>query len=321
MLLPSAGARECSQSDHILDLLTMPIVYASTQSEITDGERRSSVFAGDFFVYGPRPTTMALCDYARDAIEQMLGVEPSWAQQRMTETEFSILFKVALRNFSRRQAVMNLVTSIVSDLGCDPSETYMSYPELTAMTGQGFLAQGIGGPRHPHRDTWYAASPSQLHWWISLYDPDATSSVAFHPHYWDWPVINSSVDFDYQQWQDAELTHAGPETGFGQPRPLETVVLSPDIRIASPAGGLIMFSSAQLHSVVPNDSLRTYFATHFQTVNEADLLRGAGALNLDAEPRGSSLSSLVRCDDLSPISPDIIERAGRRSARPTSPPE
>jgi hypothetical protein len=302
----------------LFERLTVPIVYASNQSEPSDAERRSSVFDGDFFVYGPRPTTMALRDFARDSIEQMLGAEPSWAQQRMTETEFSVLFKVALRNFSRRQAVMSLMASIVSDFGCDPSTTYMSCPELTAITGQGFLAQGIGGPRHPHRDTWYAASPSQLHWWISLYDHDGTSSVAFHPRYWDWPVANSSVDFDYQKWQDGEFTpEAGPGTGLSHPRPLEAVVLSPEIRIASPAGGLIIFSSAQLYSIVPNDSLHTYFATHFQTVNERDLLEGAGALNLDAEPHGSSLSSFLRCDDLSPISPEIIERAALQGARPS----
>jgi hypothetical protein len=297
----------------------MPIVYASSENDIPDGERRTSIFGGDFFVYGPRRSTLALCEYAREVTEQMLGFEPSWAQQRMTETEFLVLFKGALRNFSRRQAVVDLVASVVSDLGCDPSQTYMSYPELTAITGQGFLAQGIGGPRHPHRDTWYAAPPSQLNWWISLYDADASSSVAFHPRYWDWPVANSSIDFDFEQWEDADATCDTGTATLGQPRPLETVVLDPEIRIASPAGGLIMFSSAQLYSIVPNDSLNTYFATHFQTVNEADLIEGSGALNLDAEARGTSLSRFVRCDDFSPISAELIEGAAR-GTRPDPPP-
>jgi hypothetical protein len=237
----------------------------------------------------------------------------------MTETEFSILFKGAVRNFGRRELVMNLIRSIVADLGCDPGTTYLSYPSLTAMTGSGFLALGIGEARHPHRDTWYAASPSQLHWWISLYDLDATSSLAFHPQYWDWPVANSSIDFDYREWQKAERgNEIGPGT-LNQPRPLESVTLSPEIRIASPAGGLIMFSSAQLYSIVPNDSLKTYFAIHFQTVNEADLVDGAGAPNLDAQPRGTSLASFVRCDDFSPMPAHVVEHETRRSARTTPP--
>lgn len=264
----------------------MPIIYASKDTEISDDERRLSVFNGDFFVYHPRPTTLSLRDHARDVIEQMLGAEPSWAQQRMSETEFSVLFKVALRNFGRGQVVMELVSSLVSDLGCDPSVTYISRPELSAITGQGFLPHGLNGRRHPHRDTWFAASPSQLNWWISLYELDATSAVAFHPLYWDWPVLNSSVDFEYQQWQETEP--GSSDLGIsrlGDPRPLETVTLSPELRIAAPVGAVVVFSSAQLHSIVPNDSLQTSFAVHFQTVNEIDLLAGVGAINLDAEPR------------------------------------
>jgi len=296
----------------------MPIVYASAEPEISDHERRLAIFGGDFFVYGARETTLSLCDRARDVIEQMLGADPSLAQQRMSATEFSILFKGAVRNFSRRKTVINLVGAIVSDLGCDLARTFMTYPKLSAITGQGFLDEEVAGPRHPHRDTWYAASPSQLHWWVSLYDHDAVSSVAFHPRYWDWPVVNSSVEFDYDQWHEDKLTGTFPnQSPLAQPRPLETVVLSPEIRIASPAGGLMMFSAAQLRSIVPNDSLRTFFAVNFTTVNEADLLQGTGALNLDAQPRGSSLSNFVRCSDLSPMPPSVIERAVAQSARPT----
>jgi hypothetical protein len=300
----------------------MPIVYATPESDFTDDERRSSVFTGDFFVYSPRPTTLALCDYAREILEQMLGFEPWWAQQRMSEHEFLTLFRVALRNFSRREAAMKLVSSLLLDLGCEGNQTYLSSPELTAITGQGFLAHGIGGPRHPHRDTWFAASTSQLHWWISLYDDDATSSIAFHPRYWDWPIENSSVDFDYELWQSAQLTgEVRPEATVGQPRPLETVALDPEIRIATPPGGLIMFSSAQLYSILPNDSLKTHFAIHFQTVNETDLIKGIGAANIDAEARGTSLASFVKCDDLSPIWPELIQNARRRRPQPSPRPD
>src|SRR5579871_2940340 len=105
----------------------MPIIYASTKQQISERERRSSLFDGDFFVYGPKPSTRALSDYAASTIEQMLGAEPPSAQQRMSESEFSILFNVALRNFRHRESVMALVQSLVSDFGCDPTVTYFSY--------------------------------------------------------------------------------------------------------------------------------------------------------------------------------------------------
>ncbi|MGH9006690.1 MAG: hypothetical protein ACRDV6_03085 [Acidimicrobiales bacterium] len=295
----------------------MPVIYASTDVDSSDAERRAAIFEGDFFVYGPRPNTAALCDFSRDTIEQMLGFQPFWAQQRMSETEFATLFSGALRNFNRRRTALDLAAAVVRDLGCDPHTTYLSPPSLMAMAGQGFLAQGFGGLRHPHRDTWYAASPSQVHWWMSLYDVDELSSLAFHPRYWDLPVVNSSGDYIYGA--DQELEGAATPPALGAPRPLETIVLSPEIRIASAVGGLVMFSSAQLHSVVPNDTLKTYFAVHFQTVSEADLRRGVGAINLDGEARGSGLSSFLRCDDLSPFPDQLLGGQSERAREVNGP--
>jgi len=288
----------------------MPVIYASSHPEMTDHERRTSAFEGDFFVYPPRPTTVALCAYARSLLEQMLGTDPAWAQQRMSEQEFALLFKVAVNHYTRRPLVMEHVRSLLADMGCELASTFMSCPDLVAITGEGFLAHGLGSPQHPHRATWFASSPSELHWWIPLYDTATTASLAFHPRYWDWPVANNSVEFDYDLWKGSDRTGSeGVLARLAEPRPLETVTLDPVIRIASPAGGLVVFSAAQFYSIVPNDSSTTHFATYFETVTESDLLGGIGARNLDAAPRGTTLTNFVRCDDFSPIPADLVARA------------
>jgi hypothetical protein len=297
----------------------MAIVYTSVDSKMSDHDRRSELFDGNFFVYDPRPTTSALCDFSRDTIEQMLGVEPFWAQQRMSGAEFKTLFEGAIRNLSRRRVVMQLIAMAVTELGCDPHTTYASSPALVAITGQSFLASGISGPRHPHRDTWYAASTSQIHWWTSLYREDETASLAFHPSYWDRPVANNSRDFNYASRRLPHLAvENAPEVDLSEPRPLEEIDLNPEIRIVSPVGGVFMFSSAQLYSIVPNESVRTRFAVHFETVSEADIVHGAGAFNLDARPRGSVLSSFVRCDDFSPLPERLLEYETRRGRPDTA---
>ena len=260
----------------------MSTVNVSHDVEVEDHERRNAIFDGDFFVYLPRPSMLWLCSAARDAIEKMLGAEPTWAQQRMSEAEFSVLFRGAVRDFARRRFHLVLAAAAVTELGCDPATTYVSPPELAAFTGQDFLREGVGMPRHPHRDTWYAASPSQLHWWVSLYQPDDSSTLAFHPTYWEWPITNSSAEFDFDTWRNSNEMDDAQPTAPGEPRALEAVDLAPEIRIAAPAGSLVMFSSAQLYSIVPNDSLRTYFAAHFHTINAEDLRGGAGAANVDA---------------------------------------
>ncbi|SRR5579875_13127 len=303
----------------------MPIIYPPSDSDFGDRVRRLSLFEGDFFVYRPRPASHGLCELARSSLEQMLGSEPPFAQQRMSEPEFAVLFRGAARNFHLRGAATRLASALAVDLGCDSHSTFLSEPSLTAITGSGFLAHGTGSPQHPHRDTWYAASVSQVTWWLPLYDL-GTSSIAFHPQYWDIPVVNSSRDFDYDEWsrqcKDLEASLAGPPFFhlLKEPRPLDTLVLTPDIRIASPTDGIALSSCAHLYSVVPNDSAETYFGTVFHTVNENDLLLGAGAMNLDAEPRGTMLATFVRCDDFSPIPQELVDRELQRRSEAVIPP-
>jgi hypothetical protein len=283
-------------------------VHSLTDAEVPDRERRLSLFSGDVFVYSPRPSTLAFCSASRNVIEQMLGPDPIWAQQRMSETEFAVLFKAAARSFGH--IVTDLASTIVTDFGCDPAATFIGSPSLAATTGRGFIAHGLGVPQHPHRDTWYAASPCQLNWWVPLYDLDASSTFAFHPLYWDMPILNSSSDFDYEEWYDANRTGQSlvMTEPFAQPRPLDPIDLTPEIRISCPAGGVILSSVAQLYSTVPNETLKTHFSVHFQTVSEADLETGTGASNLDAEAQGTSLSSFVRCSDLSSIPEELVLR-------------
>lgn len=286
----------------------MTVIYSLVNAEVSDLDRRLSLFSGDVFVYGPRSSTRDFCTAAHRVVEQMLGLDPTWAQCRMSETEFTIMFRAAARRV--KQVLPEFASKVVTDLGCDPDTTYMRPASLAVTTGSGFMTHGLGMPHHPHRDTWYAASPCELNWWIPLYDLDASSSFAFHPLYFDLPVQNSSSGFNYEDWAVSRRLGGGlglVET-LTQPRPLDPIDLTPEIRIGCPAGGVILSSVAQLYSIVPNETLRTHFNVHFQTVSESDLETGAGAANLDAEPQGTSLSGFVRCSDLSPIPLELVRR-------------
>lgn len=295
----------------------MTTVHALVDEEVPDPDRRRSVFAGDLFVYGPRQSSLALCRAASGVVEQMLGPDPSRAQRRLTEAEFTVLYRAVVRGV--RHVLPSYVEAVVADLGCDPGTTYVGPPTMAVTTGSGFLPHGLGTPQHPHRDTWYAASPAQVNWRVPLYDLDAGSSVALHPRYFELPVDNSSAAFDYDEW--CEARRAGRTYGAAhpltQPRAVEPVELEPDIRISCPAGGVIVSSAAHLRSTVPNESLNSYFNVHFQTVAEADLVQGVGAANLDAAPHGTSLARFVRASDGSPIPEQLVRRdLARRGRRP-----
>jgi hypothetical protein len=302
---PGSSAPLLHRREDGLDIVT--IVYALTNAEVLDRDRRQSLFAGDLFVYGSRPSTRAFCAASRHIIEQMLGPEPAWAQQRMSETEFVGLFTAAALSLSH--IVAELASAIVTDFGCDPATTFVGAPSLVATTGRGFLAHGLGLPQHPHRDTWFAASPRQVNWWIPLYDLSSSVSFAFHTLHWETPVRNSSGDFNFEDWYEtARMGHgAGGGNPLAQPRPLDPIDLTHVIRICCPDGGVILSSVAQLYSTVPNDTLRTHFSVHFQTASEDDLETGEGASDLDADTPGTSLANFVRCSDLSPIPRELVD--------------
>jgi hypothetical protein len=285
---------------------TVPIVLSLIDAEIPDVDRRVSLFSGNVFVYSPRPTTRALCASAHSILERVFGPQPVQAQQRLSEATFSSLFVEAASQLA--DIVPELASAVVVDFDCDPESTFVGGATLSASTGLGFLAHGLGIPRHPHRDTWYAAAACQLNWWIPLFDLDSSASFAFHPSYWDMPVHNNSGEFRYDDWVDSmrQITAMPTEERLSHPRPLEPIDLHPEIRICCPAGGVIISSVAQLYSAVPNETSKTHFSVHFQSVSERDLEAGRGAANLDANPHGTSLSSFVRCSDLAPIPRELV---------------
>jgi hypothetical protein len=302
----------------------MSVINVPTDSDISDFERRRYLFAGNLFLYGPRTASVAVRDAAGRMLEHWLGDEPHLTQQRVSEPEFAALFAAAARSFAQRTDVFEGICALISDLGCDARTTFVGRRSLIANTGQGFLPYGLGAPRHPHRDTWWGASPCQVSWWIPLHDLATSASLAFHPRYWDAPIANNSAGFDLEAVRHKPPDEVEPSVDefLTQPRALEEIVLSPDIRIACSAGSVILSSVAQLHSMVPNPSLGTRFFVHFQTVDRADLISGAGASNLDAEAAGTLLRDFERCDDSSPIPSELVEdelewrRRGRRVQGP-----
>lgn len=295
----------------------MPIILSLSDEEVSDGSRRLSLFSGDVFVYSPRRSTSALCHPAQGILERLLGPDAITAQQRMAEQEFASQFARAARELS--DVADELVSAVVADFQCDPETTYIGATTLCASTGLGFLAHGLGIPQHPHRDTWYAAAPCQLNWWIPLFDLESSMAFAFYPRYWDTPVTNNSAEFRYDEWEEDWQWEARSraEERLSHPRPLEPIELRPEIRICCPAGGVIISSVAQLYSTVPNETSKTHFSVHFQTVSSRDLESDTGASNVDAHPAGTPLASFVRCSDLSPMPEQLLALSGQRWAMPT----
>jgi len=181
---------------------------------------------------------------------------------------------------------------------------------MRSSTSDNYLTTGIAYAWHPHRDTWYSAPPNQINWWIPIYDFQSDNAMAFHPQYWNQKVQNDSKGYNYYEanksYRGAVLTQYVKSDPRPLPKPTEPIALDPQIRLICPAGGLILFSGAQLHSSVPNTSGKTRFSIDFRVVNVDDVAAKRGAPVVDEECTGTTLRDFLRVTDLSRIPDDIV---------------
>jgi hypothetical protein len=278
-------------------------------SNAPDDVRRDRLYRGDIFLESPKKSATALCDFARQMLQQAFGsIDPRDAQYEMSVEQYVAIVAPLKPQFIHHPESKRLIRAILDEMGLDPEETYQDVPRLRMVTSDGYLTSGVGYAHHPHRDTWYSAPPSQINWWLPIYPVEAENSMAFHPGYWNRPIRNSSRRFNYYRW-NAEGRATAAKHVFSdtrdQPKPEEPLELEPSVRFVTEPGGAILFAGAQLHSTVPNTSGRTRYSIDFRTVNLSDVKGKRGAPNLDCECTGTSLRDFRRSSDLQPVAEEV----------------
>ncbi|RDI74850.1 hypothetical protein Gocc_1739 [Gaiella occulta] len=292
---------------------------AYLDSSASDNDRRRQLFDGQIFVFGPRPSSLALVDHARAMIEDAFdGVDPLVAQYHMPVERYVEICQPLKPAFIHNDTTKKLVRAVLEDFGCDLERTYQDVPRLRMVTSDGYLTSGVGYAHHPHRDTWYSAPLCQLNWWLPIYDIDSESSMAFHPAYWSKPVKNGSSEFNYYEWNSTGRKDAAKHITSDsrkQPKPEEPMELEPQIRFVPPAGGIVLFAAAHMHSTVPNTTGRTRYSIDFRTVHLDEVETMGGAPNVDSEPKGTSLRDFKRASDLADLPEELVARYDDEEAR------
>ena len=282
-----------------------------TDPACTDDERRGALYAGDLFVHTASPAIREFVAFTRGMVEDAFGnLDPETAQYDMDVETYAAVLGRLKPAFIHHPEWKRHLRAILVEHGCDPELTYFDVPRLRTSTSDDFLTTGIAYAFHPHRDTWYSAPMMQVNWWLPIYDVSPSNVVAFHPQYFDNAVANGSARYNYYAWNRDSRAIAASQIGVDtreQPKPEEEVALDPQIRPVPPVGGMMVFSGAQLHSSVPNDSGRTRISVDFRTVNRADVEAGRGAPNVDSDCTGTNLGDFLRATDLETLPPDVID--------------
>ncbi len=279
-------------------------------SPVSENDRRTLLFDGQLFVFSPRPSSIALCQFADELIREAFGkLSPEQAQYQLPVEEYAAILAELKPQFIHHPKSKKYIQTLLKELGCELSKTYFDVPRMRTSTSDGYLTTGIAYAWHPHRDTWFSAPQCQINWWMPIYPIDANHGVAFHPHYWKAPIKNDSSKYNYYQWNKEFRPNASQylkEDPRPLPRPIEPVEHEPQIRPVCPPGGIVMFAGAQLHSTVPNTSGKTRYSIDFRTVNLDDLEAKTGAPNIDSQCTGTALRDYLRATDLSRIPEEIV---------------
>ncbi|MEU4287726.1 phytanoyl-CoA dioxygenase family protein [Kribbella sp. NPDC026596] len=279
-------------------------------ADFGDDERRQKLYDGDLFVYSPRPSTLALTEFAGQlAREAFAPLDPETAQFDMAVEDYAALLAELKPRFIHHPESKRLIQAMLVDFGCDPEQVYFDVPRMRSSTSNDYLTTGIAFAFHPHRDTWYSAPSFQLNWWLPIFAITAENGLAFHPRYWQTPVRNSSRVYNYAEWNATSRKIAATQIGTDtrvQPVPEEEVELLPQLRPICKPGGIILFSGAQLHSSVPNSSGRTRFSIDLRTVHLGDALDGRAAPNIDSACTGTTMGDYLRVSDLEHVPADVV---------------
>lgn len=279
-------------------------------SQLGDQRRRQLLYEGQLFSYSNRSSIRALTQFAGEMIQDAFsGRDPLTAQYDMSVEEFVAIFGPLKPKFIHHPESKKLIRNILEDFGCDTRLTYQDVPRLRAVTSDGYLTSGVGYAHHLHRDTWYSAPQQQMNWWLPIFEMASESSMAFHPRYWTEPVKNGSAEFNYYEWNSTGRASAAQHIKSDtrkQPKPEQHMELDPQVRLVHEPGGVILFSAAQMHSTVPNNSGKTRFSIDFRTVHVEDVKTKYGAPNIDNKSTGTSLRDFLRGSDLTPMPEEIV---------------
>jgi hypothetical protein len=255
-------------------------------------------------------STVDLSEHMREMIKAAFSpFDPRLAHRALPMERCVEILAELKRRFIQDPRTKELVRRVIEDYGADPSQIYFDVPRMRSAFPGHYLTVGIAHAFHPHRDTWYSAPQAQLNWWIPAWDLEPDNCMAFHPRYFSRAVENDSETYHRNRWNGdsrgsaAQHTHSDTRQ---QPRPRQQIERASETRLLCPAGGLILFSGAQLHETVPNTSGSARFSLDFRTVHAIDLATGHGAPNIDSRCTGTSLRDFMRVSDSVRLPAEIV---------------
>lgn len=276
---------------------------------LSDGDRRSRLYAGDIFILSASDGTRALIDLAKQMLEKAFAPhDPRTIHRHMTPEAVADVLGKLKPTFIHHPECKKIIPQIMTEHGIELDKLFFDVPRLRSAYPSHFLSSGIAYAFHPHRDTWYSAPMCQLNWWIPVYPLDPRNAMSFYPRYFREPVKNNSEIYNYYEWNTKSRTNAAQHVKSDQrEQPKAQQDLQPvTVRYLPPPGGIIVFAGAQLHETVPNTTDMARYSIDFRTVHYDDVIGRRGAANVDSRSTGTTMRDYLKASDLSHLPTEAI---------------
>jgi len=279
-------------------------------AQMSDDERRERLYAGDIFVFSATVNARALISLAQAMLERAFAPhDPRYIHKYMTPEEVAATLAKLKPQFIHHPECKKLIPAIMGEHGIDLNKLYFDVPRMRSAYPSDFLTSGIAYAFHPHRDMWYSAPFCQLNWWIPIYPLKPNNCLGFYPRYFHEGVANNSEIYNYYEWNEKNRATAAQHVKSDtREQPKAQQELEPvTVRFLPPPGGIILFSGAQLHETVPNETGVARYSIDFRTVHYDDVVALRGALNVDSRCTGTTMRDYRRASDLAPLPDDVVQ--------------
>ena len=262
---------------------------------MSDTELRTVLYGGDLVVRTDIAAVGDLVDYVREELAALFSPhDPEQVHRYLSPEEVAGLLGVWKPAFIHSEKSVELVRAITAEAGFSTTDTYLDLPRPRTAYPVGHLTTGIAFNFPWHRDTWYAAPPQQINWWLPIFEIRPDNAMKFDLPRFARAVKNDSSAFDYYEINRARATTAQQVKVEVQARP-RALDHEPegDVVIVMQPGSVLLFSGAQLHASIPNTSGRARYSVDFRTADQRDVLAGRGAPLVDTACTGTSLRDFV----------------------------
>ena len=255
-----------------------------TDNAISDEDRAQIIFSGALIIHKNISDMHSLIDWTTELLQNALdGLDPTTAQAQLDPETFIKTTAAAQKTFRESEACRQLFFDALKTCGVDTSNTYYDHFPLRVVP----YGTEHGGARNSfighHRDTWGSNIHSQINWWAPIFELEETRTIAIYPDYWTKPLANNTAEWRFAKHMESRRnTPAGLQAPYpSAPSPQAEVDETGVVKVMLQPGDVLGFSSAHLHSSVPNTSNCTRYSVEMRTVNQFDLAAGRAAPNVD----------------------------------------